>query len=430
MLVKVPTPEFVKGMTKWQREIFVDFDEKKGRFFLVNWHRRARKTTLAINLLIREAASNPNQRYGYITSTYIAAKNIVWRDPNMLKKYLPEEAIIRKNESELFVEFTNGSILSIHGADNPDSLRGVDFRGVVIDEWAFVAPVVWTEIIRPIIAQSKDRWAMFIYTPRGRNHAFRMMVQTKDMPEWKHYSLDAETSGIIPQEELEKIKKEIPAITYAQEFMCEYGDDSSGVFKGVDFCVQGTFEGRKPGRSYVTGVDLARIEDYTVIITMCRETRHVVNMQRCNDVDWNVQKEMIIDEVNKYQSMAIVDATGVGDPIFEDLRRAGVNAKPFKINNVNKKELIDRLAVSIEQRLITFPDIIALTDELKSFAYELTPSRNIKFSAPPGLHDDCVISLSLAVWGIRNFIYGKNIDPAKRRRKIRKKGPANAGFSF
>ena len=388
-------------------------------------------TTLAINLLIREASTIPNQRFGYITSTFIAAKNIIWRDPNMIKKYLPDALVKRKNESELYVEFNNGSILSIHGSDNPDSLRGVDFRGVVIDEWAFVDPVVWFEIIRPIIAQSRERWAMFIYTPNGRNHAYMMHVKNKDEPEWKHYTLDAETSQIIPQEELVKIKREIPAITYAQEFMCEYGDGSSGVFKGVDYCISGFMEKKKLGLSYVTGVDLAKIQDWTVLITICRETRHVVSFRRFNQIDWSVQKEMILDEVRAYDSMAVIDATGVGDPIYEDLSKAGVKARPFKINNANKKELIDRLSVSIEQRLITFPDITALIDELKVFSYELTPSHNIKYAAPQGMHDDCVISLALAVWGIRNFIYGKNIDPKKRaRRRVFKKPQSNAGFSY
>jgi len=427
----LPIPEFCQGSHRWQREILGDFDEGVRRFFLINWHRRARKTTLAINLLIREAATNPNSRFGYITSTYTAAKNIVWRDPNMLKKYLPDAVVKRKNETELYVEFTNGSILSIHGSDNPDSLRGVDFRGIVIDEWAFVAENVWTEIIRPIIAQSIDRWAMFIFTPHGRNHAYNMWLKTKDNPEWGHYTLNAEESLIIPETELAKIKAEIPAITYSQEFLCEFGEDASSVFKGVDFCIGGKYEEKKPSYSYVTGVDLAKIEDYTVLTTMCRETRHVVSHRRFNNVEWSVQKETIIDEVNRYNSMAVIDATGVGDPIFEDLKQAGVNAKPYKFTNPSKKELIDRLIVAIEQRLITFPNIITLIDELKSYAYEITAAHNVRYNAPAGLHDDCVISLALAVWGCRNFIYNpRNIADRTKKRKRISKPMSNAGIGF
>ena len=302
-----------------------------------------------------------------------------------------------------------------------------------MDEWPLIDPTTWYEIIRPIVAQSSDRWAMFIFTPKGRNHAYQMWVKSREAKEWGRYTLNAETSGIIPQSELEAIKKEIPAMAYSQEFLCEFGDDSTSVFKGVDFCISGGLEPYRREYSYVTGVDLAKMEDYTVLITICRETRHVVSYRRCTDVEWTVQKEMIIDEINKYRSMAVIDATGVGDPIFEDLKRVGVNARPFKFNNTNKKEIIDRLSVCIEQRLITFPEIVPLIDELKTYAYELTPSRNVRYNAPNGMHDDSVISLALAVWGMRNFIYNpKTLEEKQRARAVRrvKRSPANAGIGF
>jgi len=101
-----------------------------------------------------------------------------------------------------------------------------------------------------------------------------------------------------------------------------------------------------------------------------------------------------------------IDATGLGDPIAEDLKRAGVNipeSGAFKISGASKKPLIERLIVAIEQRLITFPLIQELIDELGSYTYELTSQRNIRYTAPEGLHDDCVIALALCVYGLRNF---------------------------
>jgi len=128
--------------------------------------------------------------------------------------------------------------------------------------------------------------------------------------------------------------------------------------------------------------------------------------------------------------MAVVDATGLGDPIFDDLRRVGVHARAFKFTNSSKKELIDRLCVVIEQRLITFPDIIELIDELKTYAYELTTARNIKYSAPEGMHDDCVISLGLAVWGCRNFLYNPKTLKENKKNKYRTQREENAGYGY
>jgi len=363
--------------------------------------------------------ANPKSRYGYITSTYRAAKNIVWRDPNMLKAYLPAELVKKYNDTELFVEFKNGSILSLHGSDDPDSLRGVDFSGVVVDEWPLVKKEVWEEIIRPIIAQDIKRWAIFIFTPRGKNHAYHYWLKAKESGEWKTYILKSSESGILPSEELRKMRTEVPERVFLQEMECEFNDDASSVFRGVSNCISGSFEAPQRGSSYILGVDLARTEDYTVLCTMCRETKHVVDFQRFNMIDWPLQKEKIIATALKYNSQVCIDASGVGDPIVQDLKQAGVcipESGIIKFTHETKKQLIDRLIVAIEQRLITFPKIDFLLDELSAFGYEITQAGNVRYTAPEGYHDDCVIALSLAVHGVRNFLYSTS-RPSQRPRQ-------------
>ena len=422
----IPKEEFVRSAHTDQIALLKDFDNKVARFYLVNCHRRARKSTLAINLLIRECCENPNRRYIYLTSTYTAAKSIVWRDPNMLKKWLPMDMVAKMNESELYVEFKNGSILSILGSDKPDSIRGIDACGIVIDEAPLVKREVWEEILRPIIAQDPARWMMAIFTPKGKaNWIYEMWVNAKDNPDFARYLLTAEQSGIIPVNELEKLKKELPQRVYAQEMYGDFTESAASVFKNIELCVANNLEDVRPGRSYCTGVDLARVDDWTVLTTICRETRHVVGFERFNTIDWAVQKEKILAHCKRYGSFAVVDATGIGDPIAEDLTRQGLSVLPFKITSSSKQELIERLMVAIEQRLITFPKIPELIDELGIFSYEVTDHGNVRFAAPEGSHDDCVMSLSLAVYGLKNFIYGK-----KERRQIKEERPANAGFGF
>lgn len=430
--VQVPVEAFTARMNNSQIEILRDFDTRQARFFLVNWHRRARKTTLALNLLIKECLTHEKHRYCYITSTYKAAKNIVWRDPLMLKQYLPMQFVERLNESELFVEFKNGSILSIHGGDEPDALRGINAHGIVMDEAPLCKRELWDEILRPIIAQDIRRWAVFIFTPKGRNWIHELWVKAKLNPEWKQYKLDVWTSGIIDPVEIAKLQKDIPQATFNQEFECEFNDNASSVFKNINECISGTFEAPKLNvQTYVTGVDLARINDFTVLTTICRETRRVVAFERFNRVDWAFQKERIIDMCRRYNSLAVVDSTGIGDPISEDLARQGVSTLPFKISSSSKQELIKRLIVSIEQRLITFPPIDDMLDELRSFAYDVTDAGNIRYSAPDGMHDDCVISLALANYGMKNFIYGKK-ERAKPdiMTKRNEKEIVNAGFGY
>lgn len=397
----------------------IDFDDKVARFFMLNWHRRARKSSLAINVLNRECVKNKKSRYGYITSTYKASKNIVWRDPNMLKSYLVDETVSKINESELYVEYNNGSILSLHGSDDPDSIRGIDFAGVVIDEASYVKPIVWDEILRPIMAQAKDRWAIFIFTPAGKNWIYKLWISVRDNPEWQRYVLKGSQSKIFSDEEYKKLQLEMSKRTFAQEINCEFNDDSATVFKGIDMCsfgnysdyVNGTYievESYNPIYTYVTAADLAKTVDFTVIMTICRETKKIVSFQRFNDVDWNMQKDRIISETRKYNSTLTMDATGVGDPIVDDLRKAGVKipeGQAVKFTNTSKKELIERLIIAIEQRLITFPRINVLIDELGSFGVEITEGGYVRYTAPEGEHDDTVISLALAVNGMKTFLY-------------------------
>lgn len=189
----------------------------------------------------------------------------------------------------------------------------------------------------------------------------------------------------------------------------------SVVFNGISNCVAGDFEEPKSGFDYILGVDLARSQDYTVITTICRQTKHIVNFKRLesdNRTSWNEQKEHIKAIAYKYNNALVaIDASGVGDPIVEDLQRAGVGIWHYKdvpgvkFTNVSKESMIERLKVAIENRLITFPRIDIMIDELTSFQCEMTSARNYKYGAPEGKHDDCVVSLGLAVWALLGEVY-------------------------
>lgn len=426
--IEVPSRLFLETLHEGQKQVLSDFNNNLHRFFLVNFARRLRKTSLAINILIQEACEHNKVRVGYITSTFTAAKSIVWRDPNMLRRWIPEGYVKKFNESELFVEFSNGSILSLHGSDKPDSIRGVDFKTVVIDEAPLCKRELWEEILRPIIAQDIKRKAIFIFTPKGKSSwIYEYWVKMRDNPEWARYLLTAEDSGLFAPGELDKAKAEMPQRVFAQEMLCSFEESSAGVFKNVALCVSGSLEAYKQQHTYVTGVDLAKVDDFTVICTICRETRQVVAFERFNQIDWSVQKERILAHCGKYKSYAVVDATGVGSPIVEDLTRQGLAVFPYHISAQSKKQLIERLMVAIEQRQITFPNIPVLIEELGLYQYNVTESHNITYGAPDGSHDDTVIALGLAVIGMKNFIYGKE----KKQKIVRTDSTiTNGGFGF
>jgi len=139
--------------------------------------------------------------------------------------------------------------------------------------------------------------------------------------------------------------------------------------------------------------------DFSVITVIDTATKAVVFIDRFKDIDYPFQKKRIIATAMRYNNARIVvDSTGVGQPIKDDLEREGLFIEDFHFTGKSKKELVEKLSIFIEQGIITIPNDLTLLDELTSFGYQLTDAGNIKYSAPQGLHDDCVMSLALATW--------------------------------
>jgi hypothetical protein len=187
---------------------------------MLKWHRRARKTTLAVLCLIDACLRGKNEVFCYVGPTYTQAKSIIWRDPNMLFRYLPSTGWT-KNEQELSVHFAQqNTTLVIKGGEDPDAVRGIDAAGVVFDEWPLMKEEVWTAIFRPIVAQDPKRWAMFLFTPNGETHATKLWRNAQEWDDWETSTLKASESGLLSRDELDKARREMPGWLYDQEFEC------------------------------------------------------------------------------------------------------------------------------------------------------------------------------------------------------------------
>lgn len=232
--------KFTDNVFDWQINWLSAFDRKIARYFMGECHRRSRKTTLGINGLIREAVTHKNANYFYMGPYQKEVRLMVWLDPNMLFSYLPDKREIpwQENNTEMYIHFTDHRINTyIHflGADNPQSLRGTDWSGGVLDEWDQMKEEIWTEILYPIYTTNPNKWIWFFYTPKGQ-HAPEMFDKkgritsnmdlpvngpTKDHePGWFLMRLDAEHSKILMQQALEEAKREMPAHLYDQEMRC------------------------------------------------------------------------------------------------------------------------------------------------------------------------------------------------------------------
>lgn len=213
------------------RAQFLPFHNRSQRWACLVCHRRAGKTVATVNDLITKAlySQKERSRYAYIAPFYSQAKQIAW---DYLKFYAKEVAV-KSSESALSVELFNGSRITLYGADNPDAFRGLYFDGVAIDEYGNCRPNLWSEILRPALAD-RQGWALFIGTPNGPNHFYDVWEEAGAKASWYRFMLKASESGIIPQAELEEMKSSMPIDEWESEMECSWFAAVKGSYYGTE----------------------------------------------------------------------------------------------------------------------------------------------------------------------------------------------------
>ena len=198
------------------------------RFGVVVAHRRMGKTVSAINHLIKDAILNQKEapRYAYIAPTYGQAKRVAW---DYLVKYATPLGGTN-NISELRVDFW-GRRIQLYGSDNPEALRGQYFDGVILDEIGDQNPKIWTDIIRPALADRKG-WCMFIGTPKGHNHFKELRDRAETEEGWGLLEFKASETGVVDDTELKAAKNEMGEDKYRQEFECSFDAAVEGSYYG------------------------------------------------------------------------------------------------------------------------------------------------------------------------------------------------------
>jgi hypothetical protein len=372
---------------------------RTARFRMVCTGRRFGKTLCLAGELLDRGGEVPGD-YGWIAPTYNVAER--GREAFMQAAEIGQPRFVGRAPArvEFFAEGGEKSRVWFLSADNPENIRGYGFKGIVVDEAAMISPDVWNYILRPTIAQTLG-WAVFISTPKGRNWFYDLFTRGLD-PNEKDYSsfqFPSIASPFFPVSEWEDAQRTLPADVFKQEYEAQFLEDSAGVFRGVSKCLfpQKNLTREDRSGAVVIGCDVAKHTDFTVLVAMNQRTGRCIDMERFNQLNWPIQKDRILNFARKWQGRIIIDATGVGDPIYDDLARRYSNIEPFKFTSISKAELVQRLIVAIEQQKVSWPEEWqVLTHELQRYEYQISSRGHISYSAPSGFHDDCVMALALA----------------------------------
>ena len=201
------------------------------RFKVVVAGRRFGKTHLSIRELCRYARL-PNSEVWYLAPTYRQAKMITWK--KLKKKLLDLRWAEKINETELSILLKNGSTISLKGADNYDSLRGIGLDFLVLDEFADIAPEAWYETLRPTLSDKLGH-ALFIGTPKGMNWAHDLYTAADSYPdEWVSFQFTTIEGGNVSPEEVEAARRTLDERTFNQEYCATFETFSGRVFYAFD----------------------------------------------------------------------------------------------------------------------------------------------------------------------------------------------------
>lgn len=212
-------------LNKWQEEVATD----PHRFRIVCAGRRSGKSVLSRTIITYWALKNQGT-YWIVSPNYKQSKMIHWRE---IQNEIPREYVQKKNEVELSITLKNGSIIELKGAENPDALRGVKLRGLVIDEIASIRnwDWLWSEVLRPTLTDFQSP-GLFISTPKGFNHFYELyelgQAGGDQYKSWKFTSYD---NPYIRREEIDAAKQELTEDTFAQEYLADFRKYTGLVYK-------------------------------------------------------------------------------------------------------------------------------------------------------------------------------------------------------
>ena len=367
------------------------------RFNTVVCGRRWGKTTYGIDRCVTpDVLAYP---VGWFSPTYKMLLE-VWREAVRVLKPIAT----RVSTSDHRIENMAGGVLEFWSLDNPDSARGRKYRRIIVDEAAMVPALMdaWQYALRPtLVDYSGD--AYFLSTPKGRNGFWQMWQWGQDplQAEWASWQMPSSVNPRIPASEFDAMRDTMPERVYQQEILAQFLEDGGGVFRGVRAAATAEPQpSRMQGHTYIFGVDWARDADFSVITVLDATTMSMVAMDRFNHIDYHVQAGRLAAMAERFKPAAIVaEANSIGAPIIEQLRRQGLPVVPFTTTNASKQIAIDALALAFERgSLRILPDEV-LIGELEAYSMERLPSGMLRYSAPDGGHDDCVMSLALCYSG-------------------------------
>jgi hypothetical protein len=308
-----------------------------------------------------------------------------------MKRGLPRQ-LYTTNETELSVRLANGTKLWFKGSDNPDSLYGEDVYAAVIDEASRCKEEAW-HAIRSTLTATRGPVRIIGNVKGRKNWAYKLARKAEAGEPDMHYAritaADAVAAGVLAGDEVEDARRQLPEHVFRELYGAEPSDDEGNPF-GME-AIRARIAPLSKAAPSAWGWDLAKSVDWTVGVALDANGR-TCRFARFQE-PWEETFSRIVGVTD---AKALVDSTGVGDPVVERLQRAAPSRfEGYQFTAPSKQRLMEGLAVAIQRGEVTYPEG-PIVNELEAFEYVYTRG-GVRYSAPTGMHDDCVCALALAV---------------------------------
>jgi hypothetical protein len=372
-------------LVPYQRAII----DSPARFTVTTAATKIGKTFSHLWWLFEKSATPPKAgaNYWWVAPVYGQAEIAF----NRLRRFLGQSSDFKINLSNLKIETPVDSFIHFKSAEKPDGLYGEDVFAAVFDEFTRAREAAWIAL-RSTLTATKGP-CKFIGNAKGRkNWGYKLALKAKSgEPGYAYFKItayDAVSAGLLSLDEIEQAQRDLPEQAFKELYLAEDLEDQANPF-GMDY-IKKRIRPLSDKDPICWGVDLAKSTDWTVA-TGLDEEGMVCRFERWQS-DWGQTRRRLVDLIGN--TSALLDSTGVGDPIVEDVARECANAEGYHFSSMSKQRLMEGLALSLQNGYISALAGV-MQDELEAFEYVYTRT-GVRYSAPEGVHDDTVCSLGLA----------------------------------
>lgn len=310
--------------------------------------------------------------------------------------------VIYKHEGKRMMELPNGGRIRSKTAWDADTLRGDYADLLILDEYSLMSESAWNEVGAPMLLDN-DGDAVFIFTPKRRNHAYKLYQRAKadDTGRWGAWHFTSHDNPHLSEEALAEITADMTDEAYKQEILAQFLEGEGQVFRNIpaNMTAPQTTPAAHATHRLVAGVDWARQQDYTAISVGCATCEQEVAIDRFNKIEYAFQRGRLRVLVERWGVTDILaEENSIGLPNLEMLQRDGLPVRGFQTTASSKPPLIQNLALSLERVEFALISDPVWTAELE--AYEQTVSATTgraRYSAPEGMHDDTVMARALMI---------------------------------